>query len=299
MIKASFEALNPFPSHSFLLREFSEFATPYHFHPEYELTLIVRGSGSRYVGDHMGIYGDGDLVLIGSNLPHCWKNNPSEDPDTTIASVVIQFSADFLGADFLGLPELSEILMLLQRSAHGIQFTGDGAAKISALMVRLKDEEIPFKRLMGMLDMLYVLSQSKEYHLLDQRGESAQQTGDKAERISTILGYIIDNYQGEIQLDKAAATVNMTSNAFCKYYKKTTGKTFIETVTDYRINYAIQQLVHSDKSISDICFSNGFGDLSHFYKLFKRKMMVSPLNYRKKFRQGLICLLLVSILAFS
>jgi AraC-like DNA-binding protein len=287
MAKASFEALNPYNTHSFLLRQFSEFTAPYHFHPEYELTLIVKGKGNRYVGNHMGTYDDGDLVLLGSNLPHCWKNEPVMTEEKQVSSVVIQFAPDFLGDDFLGKPELSSIAYLLGKSAHGIQFTGNTAAKVNADMLALTLEENPFKRLMGLLDLLYTLAASKHYILLDRRGLASAGSGARSERINTVLGYIIDNYKNEILLNEAAALVSMTPNAFCKYYKKTTKKTFIETVTDYRINYAIQQLIYSDRPISDICFDNGFGDLSHFYKLFKRKMKLSPLKYRKEFRKDL------------
>lgn len=287
MAKASFEALNPYTNHSFLLRQFSEFTAPYHYHPEYELTLIVKGKGNRYVGNHMGTYSDGDLVLLGSNLPHCWKNEPLMIEDEQVSSVVVQFAPDFLGNDFLGKPELSAISHLLQKSAHGIQYTGKTASAVNARMLSLTLEENPFKRLVSLLELLYALALSKEYLLLDQQGLTSTGPGMKSERINAVLGYIIDNYKNEILLDEAAALVNMTTNAFCKYYKKTTGKTFIETATDYRINYAIQQLIYSDRSISDICFDNGFGDLSHFYKLFKRKMKLSPLKYRKEFRKDL------------
>ncbi|NRF41147.1 AraC family transcriptional regulator [Pedobacter foliorum] len=283
MARAAFEALDPYNDNSFLLREFTEFTAPYHFHPEHELTLIVKGKGNRYVGNHMDVYSSGDLVLIGSNLPHCWKieNNQKEND---VASVVIQFNNDFLGTDFLAKPELSQILHLLERSKHGIQFLNNTAKEITNRLILLAKEQNPFKRLIEFLEILYTLATSKEYILLDQQDTKAQPSG-KTERINTVLGYIIDNYKNEISLDQAAALINMTPNAFCKYYKKTTKKTFIETVTDYRINYAIQQLVNSDKSISDICFENGFGDLSHFYKLFKRKMKLSPLKYRKEFRK--------------
>jgi AraC-like DNA-binding protein len=287
MAKASFEALNPYTTHSFLLRQFSEFTAPYHFHPEYELTLIVRGKGNRYVGNHMATYEDGDLVLLGSNLPHCWKNEPLTAEEDNVSAAVIQFAPDFLGNDFLGKPELSLIARLLQKSMHGIQFTGKTAGDVKKQILTLTLEENSFKRLLGLLDILYALATSKDYTLLDQQGLSSQTSGARSERINAVLGYIIDNYKNEILLDEAAALVSMTPNAFCKYYKKTTKKTFIETVTDYRINYAIQQLIHSDRSIFDICFDNGFGDLSHFYKLFKRKMKLSPLKYRKEFRKDL------------
>lgn len=285
MARAAFEALNPYTDNSFLLREFTAFTAPYHFHPEYELTLIVKGQGNRYVGNHMDVYSSGDLVLIGSNLPHCWKIENTDKDD--VSSVVAQFSNDFLGNDFFAKPELSLISLLLERSMHGIQFLNTTALDIGHKLLLLTKEETPFKRMMSFLEILYTLATSKEYILLDRQGFNNQQSGIKQERINAVLGYIIDNYKNEISLDKAAATVNMTPNAFCKYYKKTTKKTFIETVTDYRINYAIQQLIYSDKSISSICFDNGFGDLSHFYKLFKRKMKLSPLKYRKAFRKDI------------
>lgn len=284
MARAAFEALDPYNDNSFLLREFTEFTAPYHFHPEHELTLIVKGKGNRYVGNHMDVYSSGDLVLIGSNLPHCWKIENNEEEDNDVASVVIQFNNDFLGTDFLAKPELSQILHLLERSKHGIQFLNNTAEEITKRLILLAKQPNSFKRLIEFLEILYTLAISKEYKLLDQQETKAHQSA-KTERINTVLGYIIDNYKDEILLDQAATLVNMTPNAFCKYYKKTTKKTFIETVTDYRINYAIQQLVNSDKSISDICFENGFGDLSHFYKLFKRKMKLSPLKYRKEFRK--------------
>jgi len=224
MAKASFEALNPYTSNSFLLRQFNEFTAPYHYHPEYELTLILRGKGNRYVGNHMGVYDDGDLVLVGSNLPHCWKNQPLQETEENVSSVVIQFAPDFLGSDFLIKPELSAISNLLRKSAHGIQFTRKTARTISTAMVLLCSEENSFKRLLGLLNMLHQLALSKEYVLLDQQAPTAKQTGTKAERINVILGYIVDNYKNEILLDEAAGRINMTTNAFCKYYKKTTGK---------------------------------------------------------------------------
>ncbi|MEJ2901948.1 AraC family transcriptional regulator [Pedobacter panaciterrae] len=286
MARAAFEALDPYNDNSFLLREFTEFTAPYHFHPEHELTLIVKGKGNRYVGNHMDVYSCGDLVLIGSNLPHCWKIENNEEQDKDVASVVVQFNNDFLGTDFLAKPELSQILHLLERSKHGIQFLNNTAEEITKRLILLAKQPNSFKRLIEFLEILYTLAISKEYKLLDKQETKAHQSA-KPERINIVLGYIIDNYKDEILLDQAAALVNMTPNAFCKYYKKTTKKTFIETVTDYRINYAIQQLVNSDKSISDICFENGFGDLSHFYKLFKRKMKLSPLKYRKEFRKDI------------
>lgn len=285
MTKAAFETLNPCYNNSFLIRKFNqtEFTSPYHFHPEYELTLIVKGKGNRYVGNHMAGYSTGDLVLLGTNLPHCWKTENVIREEINSSSIVIQFNEDFLGNDFFTKPELSLILHLLQKSAHGIQFLHITVSEVTSKMDLLTEEENPFKKLFLLLEILYLLATSKEYMVLDQQGIIAGQSAVKRERVNKVLGYIVDNFKNEILLDEAAAIAHMTTNAFCKYYKKMTGQTFMDTVIDTRINYAVQQLLHSDKSISDISFESGFGDISHFYKLFKRKIKQSPLSYRKKF----------------
>ncbi len=285
MTKAAFETLNPYHNNSFLVRKFdqAEFTSPYHFHPEYELTLIIKGKGNRYVGNNMAVYSAGDLVLLGANLPHCWKTENAIREEINSSSIVIQFNEDFLGADFFTKPELSLILNLLQKSAQGIQFLNGTVGEVTSKINLLAAEENPFKKLFLLLEILHLLATSKEYIMLNQQGIIAGQSAVKRERVNKVLGYIVDNFKNEILLDEAAAIAHMTTNAFCKYYKRTIGQTFMETVIDYRINYAIQQLLHSDKSISDISFESGFGDVSHFYKLFKRKNKQSPLNYRKKF----------------
>ena len=107
------------------------------------------------------------------------------------------------------------------------------------------------------------------------------------ERINPVFAYLVENFRQPVSLDVAAGIANMTTNAFCKYFKKITRKTFMETIIEYRLNYAIQQLVQTDKPISEISFESGFGDVSHFYKMFKAKMNLSPLNYRKRFMRNL------------
>lgn len=285
MTRAAFEPINPNTNYSFAVRKFEqkEFTSPYHFHPEYELTLIVKGEGNRYVGNSMAVYSTGDLVLLGENLPHCWKTSAGKSEALNASSVVVQFNKDFLGNGFFSKPEMATILQLLERSVHGIQFLNETVGDITAQMLKLSEEEEPFEKLISMLKILQTLATSKEFVLLHQKGMMIEKSAVKQERINRVLGYIVDHFKDEILLEKASEIAHMSPNAFCKYYKKVTGQTFMETVIDYRINYAIQQLIHSDKSISDISFESGFVDVSHFYKLFKRKIKLSPLNYRKKF----------------
>jgi AraC-like DNA-binding protein len=288
MIKAQFENINPSPTTSFLVKFFhlEKFTVPYHFHPEYELTLIIRGNGKRYVGKNMEDYSDGDLVFLGADLPHCWKSGDQIDGDY-VQSIVVQFEKNFLGEHFFNRPELLHIQELMKQSAFGIRFAQSVSDEIKIKMERLVSEESSFHRLSQLLDILNYLAISDDFTLLNNDGILASPHNTNKERMNTALGYIVDNFRNEILLDHVAAAVNMSPNAFCKYFKRTTSKTFMETVIEYRINFAIQQLLSTDKSVSDIAFESGFGDVSHFHKVFKRTMKTSPLDYRKNFQRGL------------
>jgi AraC-like DNA-binding protein len=285
MIKASYEILQPASGHSFLIRRFGKtaFDAPYHFHDEYELTYIIHGQGKRYVGSHMENFVSGDLVLLGACLPHCWKLDPATEDQEEASAIVVQFSGNFLGDDFINKDEMIAIRKLLQHSACGIRFSGVTRSAVDRTMLNLPDEKNNFKMLIVLLEMLQRLAVSNEYALLDQQRSVAEQSRAEQERINPVFAYLVENFRGEISLDEASGIAHMTPNAFCKYFKKVTRKTFMETVIEYRLNYATQQLVQTDKPVSEISFESGFGDVSHFYKMFKHKMNQSPLNYRKNF----------------
>jgi AraC-like DNA-binding protein len=285
MLKASIEVLKSSNRQSFLVRTFNKkgFSAPFHFHPEYELTLIVQGKGKRYVGSHMDNYDCGDLVLLGSNLPHCWKLDPEVEENVNARSVVVQFTHQFLGSEFFSSAELVSIKKLLQKSKSGIQFLNKTRQQVQKQMIGLAEEKNNFTALIQLLQILQTLSTTSSYIQLDKHGSIADRSTSDQERINHVFAYIVDNFQKDITLDKAARTINMTPNAFCKYFKKVTRKTFMEAVLEFRINHAVQQLVQTDKTISAICYDSGFGDISHFHKTFKSKMNLSPLHYRRKF----------------
>lgn len=290
MLKASYEVLHHSAAHSFLLKVFGElaFTAPYHYHPEFELTLILAGKGKRYTGNHMADFKDGDLVLLGSNLPHCWKLEGKEEDRAEAATIVIQFAPDFLGKDFFSRAELIPIEKLLQKSSSGIQFIKGTQAAARDRMVALAAETNDFKSLIGFLEILQELALSKDLVVLEPQRVAAELAPLDRERTYPIFAYLVEHFRGDISLNKAAAIAGMTPNAFCRYFKKITRKTFMETVIEYRLNHATQQLIQTDKPISAICFDSGFGDVSHFYKMFRAKMQLSPLHYRRKFMQDII-----------
>lgn len=286
MLKPTLESLQALTGSSFLVRRFNEkvFSAPYHFHPELELTLILKGEGRRYVGSNMSHYTAGDLVLLGPDLPHCWKSEKVIKGRLNASSVVLQFREDCLGKDFFEKKELLPVAKLLQKSVHGIQFQKRTAAAAGKKLQELEAQADPFKKLIGFLELLQLLAGSKENILLDKQKKEALYSSSDHSRINNVTAYIVDNFKTQVTLEKAAAVAGMTPPAFCKYFKRLTRRTFIETVLDYRINYAMQQLVNTDHPVSNISFESGFGDVSHFYKTFKSRKKLSPLRYREKFR---------------
>lgn len=284
-MKPAFEQIDSPLHHSFLLREFtlSAFDAPYHVHPEIELTLILSSRGRRFVGTHIADFGPGDLVLLGSNLPHCWRNDErNRDP---ARSIVMQFRSDFLGETFWQAPELSPVARLLERARAGLQFTGKIAAEVADQMQGLVGAE-SLARLTGLLTVLNELAQSADYQVLDAGYHAAAMTAADCERINRVYVYVADHFQTTIRLDDVARLVHMTPQAFCRYFKKTTRKTFIELVNEYRIRYASQSLTgNRDKSVAEVCFESGFGNVSHFNNRFRLATGQSPLQYRRVFER--------------
>lgn len=285
-MKPAFEAVKASMHNSFVVRKFSEkkFSAPYHYHPEFELTLIVKGSGKRYVGTHMQDYVAGDLVLLGSNVPHCWKS--SADTNSKSVSIVVHFKSDFLGKDFFQLPEMQKTAQLLNESAKGVHFK-KYTDSISKNIEQLLKEDDHHQKLMLLLHLLQQLATQTKYMALQKQSQLESLSSSDKMRVQQVLGYIVDNFKESISLNEAASIANMSPTAFCKYFKRVTRKTFIETVNDYRIDFAVLELVNTDKSMAQICYDSGFNDLSNFYKTFRSKMKISPLQYRVSFDKKL------------
>ncbi|RQO66899.1 hypothetical protein DBR40_21860 [Pedobacter sp. KBW01] len=283
-MKPAFEAVKTSEHISFIVKKFTEryFSAPYHYHPEYELTLIVKGSGKRYVGTNMQDYFVGDMVMLGANLPHYWKT--AEDATEDSVSIVVHFREDFLGDHFFNIPEMKKITQLLKDSSNGIHFTGDTIAA-RQMMNALLLENNSFKKLIILLDLLHLLATATRYSILQKQNEFALLSFSGIERIHQVFAYIVDNFQHEVSLEAAASIANMSTHAFCKYFKRITRKTFVGVVNDYRVDFAVRELINTDKSISEICYDSGFNDISNFHKTFRSKMDISPLQYRNNFNK--------------
>ena len=249
----------------------------WHYHPEIELVFISNGEGKRQVGLDLSNYRDGDLVLIGSNVPH---TGFTDYFDNERKEVVIQFKPDFLGDSLLRVFEFKKIQKLLELSKQGIVFYGETKKNIGISMLGLQYES-NFQQLLTLLRILENLSNSEEYKLLNDK-EFSNQSIIENERINKVFNYVKNNYKEKICLNEASSLVFMTTPSFCRYFKKHTGKTFIKFVNEYRINNALKLLAQSEIDIKNICYECGFNNFSHFNRLFKKTIKITPSEYRKK-----------------
>lgn len=251
----------------------------WHFHPELELVYLADGSGKRHIGNHISYYNKGDLIFIGSNLPHFGftdrlNGNSSE--------IVLQWKENFLGPKILDLPETEHIKNLFRRSKQGIVFYGNIKEEVGA---RLEDlmHMGPFERLMGFIKILHKLSMSDEYRLLNASAVGLVVNLQDSKRIDTIYKYVRQHFTDEeLPLKTVAGLVNMTVPSFCRYFKKHTHKTFTQFVNEFRIVHSTKLLSETDAPISDICFDSGFNNFSHFNRNFKKVTGKSPREYRSE-----------------
>ena len=252
----------------------------WHYHPEIEMVFVNGGAGKRQIGSHLSYYTEGDLILIGSNLPHCGF---TDDNTGNKNETVIQMKPTFLGADFLTLPETKYISDLFEKAKGGIAF-GTEAKKMAGKRIEMMDKLPPFERLLSLLSVLKDLESSPDYKILNASGFSMEMQVQDNDRINMIFNYVKDHFQEEINLDAIAEMASMTTPSFCRYFKKITKKTFTKFVNEYRIVHAAKLLAEKQISIANISYESGFNNFSHFNKLFKEFTGKSASAYRKELK---------------
>jgi AraC-like DNA-binding protein len=264
--------------HSFVAFEIKENKIDFfwHYHPEYELTLIVNGKGSRLIGDCHEYFESGDLVLIGPNLPHTWVSNSAIKGKCE--AIVIQFSVDFIQR-FAGLYELADIHKLLSAAKLGISINDTSSSKIKEL-IKCLPSKINIEKITDLIKILDELSRMKMTSLASTFFQPIKGS-ENEKRINNIFQYIQKHATEKLTIQKAALLVHLSPSAFCKFFKRVTGKTFSDYVNDVRITNVCSDLLASDKQIAEIAYQNGFETLSYFNRIFLKKKNISPNSYRK------------------
>ncbi|PZX54982.1 AraC family transcriptional regulator [Algoriphagus chordae] len=272
---------------AFVIRDMRDpyYDKQWHAHPEYQLVAILRGSGTRYIGDHIKPFKGGDTVLTGPGLPHVWRSDnayfePANGLD--IHGIVIYFPENFLGNGSLEKEEFEGISKLLSQSARGLEITGETNAIVTQQMkdlVNLKG----VRSIIKLLEILLVLAESSELLPITQVNYSYDHPVSEKDKMGEILDYILKNFQDKITLHELASLANMSESAFSRYFKSRVNKSFSDFVGDVRISNARKLLQDEDLNISQVCFSSGFPTLSNFNKQFKDRIGKTPLNYRKEY----------------
>lgn len=261
------------------------FDRPWHFHKEFELVYINKSYGTKFIGNKVLPFEPGDLTLIGSNLPHLFRNNEEfyqSVRQNRANSLFIHFTKDFLGDGFFELPEWNLVNRMLEKSAFGIQIVGKSRDIISQKLKNM-DLQNPTQRLMSLLEILIEISVSSEASTILSAGFAPNNSGD-TDKINKVFEYIIKNYQKEIYLDDISSQLHMSTAAFSRYFKKHTRKTFSDYVTEIRIAHACKLIIEDNKSVSEIGYLSGFENMANFYRHFKANMGMIPKDYKNKFK---------------
>lgn len=263
------------------------FHNSWHFHEEIELTLILKSTGRRFIGDHIAQFSEGDLVLIGSNLPHLWQNetayyNESKTTNLKAEAIIIHFSRSFWNSRFLELEELGHIKTLLNKSRYGIKIEGRIKGSVSKKIKKLLDLQ-GFKRLTLCLDILNTIATEERHHLLASPGFVNSFKKESDQRIEFVYEYIMEHFTEKIKLSDVAKLIHLSESAFCRFFKSKTRSTFSHFVNRARIGYACKLLQESHLSVLQVCFESGFESYSYFSRSFKEITNKTPTNYRKHY----------------
>lgn len=268
---------------SFVVYEYQtkHFPFKWHYHPEYELTLIVSGKGKRLVGDSYNDFFQDDLVFIGAGVPHTWASEPDKK---NVFSIVIQFSQDVI-QPFLQFPECKGIAALLKASEKGLYFKKKQAIEVIE-KIKALPQKTDLEKLLTLIELLGALAKLPAT-ALSSSVISYQKYDITEQRINKVSQYVYNNYKQSIPVKAVAAKLHLTAGAFCKFFKKATGKTFSDYVNDVRIGKATTLLLETDETIATIASKVGYESISYFNRVFYAKKNATPGSFRRQLKMHL------------
>ena len=247
-----------------------------HQHEEIQVSLIVEGEGTLIVGDTINYYKTGDILVIGSSIPHVFKSDQASNLKSHMLTLF--FTESSFGSVFFNLEELRELKPFFRRSRHGFKVTSHKKT-ITLLFERLKLGS-KFQRFLILLELLQLLSKSG-YTSLSSFIYDKAFTDIEGNRMRNVFEYTMNNYNETISLDAISEVANMTKNAFCKYFKKRTNKTYITFLNELRVEHACKLLLtHKDLTVVEIAEMTGFHNISNFNRQFKTVKNMSPTAFK-------------------
>lgn len=268
---------------SVLSREEPFFQAPFHSHPELELVYVKESFGKRIIGNSVAAFESGDLVFLGSDIPHVWLNDEIYYHNNKLKAkaIVVYFNKDIFGPDFYELKEAQKINTLFEKAKKGLSITGKTNKLIAKKLEKLVAKQ-DFEVIIGLFEILSLLSATTDFDFINNETYTPTNDSFKKDRLSDVYQYVKENYKKEISLDEVAQIANLTPTSFCRMFKSKTKKNFIEYLNEIRISNACKLLIETDMSVSEIAYECGYKTVSNFNKLFKKNTANTPKEYQNK-----------------
>lgn len=257
----------------------------WHYHNNFEISFITEGTGKRIVADSIEEFQPGDLVFIGSNLPHVWIAEKEQGvfSDRTLEMVFLQFSANIFFPQLLALPEFKHVKKALELSERGIQIVGQTLNEVSEIMLQLPYLK-GFDRMNYFFRLMDIIGKSNSNINLASEEYMRKRFTTGNRRIGLLHDYLMNHYREEIDLKKLAGLVNMAEGSLCRFFKMNVGTSIFEYLNKIKVEFACKLLMDPEMGIVDVCLDSGFNNLSHFNKQFRKNTGVTPSEYRKRFK---------------
>lgn len=275
------------PSRIFVVRHLVEkyFDPVWHAHSEYQLFVVQRGTGTRFIGDSIKSFKPGELILTGPHLPHVWRSDDAyfrKESGLATSGIVVYLNENFLGSDFLDKEEIILLKRLFVKSMRGLEFYGAERQRVIGLMQELVHlQGVP--SVIQVLQILEILSRAKDYHYISSRAYHESVEQHEADRLNKVYEYVFENFKNKIRLQELADLLHMTPTSFSRYFTMKNNKSFSRFVSEIRIKHACKMLTETDETVSNICYACGFDTLSNFNKQFKEITMRKPTQYKREF----------------
>lgn len=258
----------------------------WHAHDAYELHLIVATTGKVFVGDYIGRYQPGQLVLTGPRLPHNWVNDVGDATGVALRDMVIQFHDDSLRQLAEAFPEFKNVLPTLESSRSGVEFVGFEQSEAQELLAAVRDSH-GIARVLAFLNVLKRLHEWPNKRVLSSTKIHSSLSGTVESKINDAVDYVIDNFAAEISLERMAKMADMSPSAFSRHFQKSTGNKFVDFVNQVRIGRACMLLTETNDQIATICYAVGFNNVANFNRHFVKIKGVTPSEFRRVVRANL------------
>lgn len=279
---------SPIPqSHAFVAKQLKEpiFDPNWHFHSEYQLFMVLKGGGTRFIGDNVKPFKPGDITFTGPDLPHLWRSDqetPMENTTNHCEGIVVYFNENFIGKSLLQKQETIRIRQLLKKSLRGLDVTGKTRKKIQKMLSKLLVLK-GFDGVLELLKILNILSQTNELEPLASPGYTNSLKEGDTERMNKVYAFVMQNFRQKMAVSELGELTSMTPTSFSRYFRVHANKTFSEFVSEIRIGHACKLLIEKKLSASQACYESGYRTLSNFNRQFKALTQQTPSEYKRQY----------------